>query len=133
MVVQQRNVRRAIRIVLDRRDRRRNAILVTLEVYEPVAPLVPTADMTGGNAAVVVPPARLVKLGEQLLLRLLPCHRVARQDRGVPPARSHRFVTSCRHPKPPRITLYARPRRAGPRPSSKSPSGPAKGPGVSAY
>jgi len=68
MVVQQRDVRGAVRVVLDRRDRRRNAVLVALKVYEPVAPLVPTADMAGGKAGVVVLPPRFLKLGGQLLL-----------------------------------------------------------------
>src|SRR5215212_1367568 len=105
-------VRRAIGIVLDRRNRRGHAVLASLEVYEPVAPLVPAADVAGGYAAVVVAPARLVQLGGQLLLGTVFRDRVACQNRGVPAARAGRPVTSRRHTRPPRTALCDRPRPA---------------------
>jgi hypothetical protein len=60
VVVEQGDVRRAIRVVLDGGDRRRHTVLAPLKVYEPVAPLVSAADVAGGYAAVVVATARLV-------------------------------------------------------------------------
>src|SRR5919202_969418 len=68
VVVQQRDVRRAVRVVLDRGDRRRHPVLVALEVYEAVATLVPAADVAGCGAALVVASPRLVDLREGLLL-----------------------------------------------------------------
>src|ERR687890_197031 len=59
VVVQERNVRRAVRVVLYRCDRRRHPVLVALEDYEAVAPLVPATDVAGGNSALVVVPPPL--------------------------------------------------------------------------
>ena len=112
VVVQEGDVGRAVRVVLDRRDRRGHTVLAPLEVYETVAALVSAADVAGGYAAVVVAPARLVQLGGQLLLGIVLRDRVARQNRGVPAARAGRPVTSRRHTRPPRTALYARPRPA---------------------
>src|SRR4028118_171609 len=86
VVVQQGYVSRAVRVVLDGRDRRRHAVLAPLEVYVAVAPLVTAADVAGRDAALVVPAAGLVQLGSKLLLRLVPGCRVARQGGGVPAA-----------------------------------------------
>ena len=125
VVVEQCYVGGAVGIVLDRRDRRWHAVLAPLEVYETVAPLVPAADVAGGDAAVVVAPAGFVQLGGKLLLRLVLRHRVARQNRGVPAARAGRPVASRRHSRPPRTVLYGRHRPASRRPSSRSACGPA--------
>ena len=53
-IVKQRDQRRAIRIVLDGCDLRRYALLVALEVYDPVEPLCATAPTAHGNVAIVV-------------------------------------------------------------------------------
>ena len=53
-VVQQRDARRAVRVVLDVRHLGRHAVLVALEVDHPVAALVAAALMTRRDAAVVV-------------------------------------------------------------------------------
>src|SRR5690606_953208 len=53
-VAQQRDVRGAVRVVLDPLHARRNACLVALEVDDAVVLLVATAHVTGGDAAVVV-------------------------------------------------------------------------------
>ena len=53
-VVQQRDPARTVRIVLDRRDLRRHAILRTLEVDDAVLPARPTAAMAHGDMAVEI-------------------------------------------------------------------------------
>jgi len=55
-VVQERDARRAVRIVLDRRDLGGHAHLVAAEVDEPEAPLVAAAAEAAGDAAKVVAP-----------------------------------------------------------------------------
>jgi hypothetical protein len=55
-VVEQRDARGAVRIVLDRRDRRRHADLVPLEVDDAVALLVPTAAEPRRDAAGLLRP-----------------------------------------------------------------------------
>src|SRR5918998_4818534 len=111
VVVQEGDVGRTVRVVLDRRDRGGDTVLAPLEVDETIGGLVSAADVAGGYAAVVVAPARLVQLGGQLLLGNVLRDRVARQNRGVSEARAGRPVTSRRHTRPPRISLCARPRR----------------------
>src|SRR5207248_1139759 len=69
-VVQQRDARRAVRVVLDRGDLRRDAVLLALEVDHAVAALVAAALVTRRDAAVVVPAALLRHRREQRLLRL---------------------------------------------------------------
>ena len=58
-VVQQRNAGRAVRIVLDRIDLGRHAVLVAAEVDQPVLPLVAAAAMPRRDLALVVAAARL--------------------------------------------------------------------------
>src|SRR5699024_8986448 len=53
-VAQQRDVSRAVRVVLETFAARRNAFLVTLGVDDAVMLLVPTATMTRGDAAMMV-------------------------------------------------------------------------------
>ena len=67
-VVEQRDPRRPVRVVLDRGDLRRHAVLDALEVDHAVAALVAAALVARRDAAVVVPAARLLqRLGERLL------------------------------------------------------------------
>src|SRR5690606_12259618 len=68
-VAQQRDVRGAVRVVLDPLHARRDAFLVALEVDDPVVLLVAAADVAGGDAAVVVAPARATLLLEQRRVR----------------------------------------------------------------
>src|SRR5207237_8663243 len=65
-VVEERDARRAVRVVLDRGNLRRDAVLRALEVDRPVAALVAAALVAGRDAAVVVPAALLGQfLGER--------------------------------------------------------------------
>src|SRR5690606_8269095 len=64
-IAQQRDMRRAIRIVFDPLHARRNAFLVTLEVDDTVMLLVTTTDVTGGDAAMVVAATSLALLFDQ--------------------------------------------------------------------
>src|SRR5581483_6749159 len=67
-VVQQRDPCRAVRVVLDRGDLRRHAVLAALEVDHAVAALVPAALVARRDAAVDVAAALLLqRLGERLL------------------------------------------------------------------
>ena len=67
-VVQQGDAGRAVRVVLDRRDLGRHAVLVALEVDHAVAALVAAALVPGRDAPVVVAAALL---GQRLQQRLL--------------------------------------------------------------
>src|SRR3954451_14739797 len=69
-VVQQRDVRRAVRVVLDRGDLRRHAVLAALEVDLAVQPLGAAAAVAGGLAAVRVAPAALLETLDEALLGL---------------------------------------------------------------
>ena len=69
-VVQQGDPRRAVGIVLDRVDHRRDAVLVAAEIDQAVVPLVAAAAMPGGDHALVVPPALAVLADQQALGRL---------------------------------------------------------------
>src|SRR5258705_124726 len=68
-VVQQRDPRGAVRVVLDLGDLGRHAVLVVpLEVDQPVRPLVPPAVVASGDLAGVVPAALLGQRTQQRLL-----------------------------------------------------------------
>src|SRR5205814_7063602 len=69
-VVEQRDARRPVRVVLDRSHLRGNAVLDALEVDLPVPALVPPALVAPGDAAVRVPPAALLERPGQALFRL---------------------------------------------------------------
>ena len=72
-VVQQRDARGAVGVVLDVSDLRVDAVLVvTPEVDHAVGPLVATAPVTGGDTTVVVAPAGLGQRTDQRLLRRRP-------------------------------------------------------------
>src|SRR5918994_2013198 len=59
VVVQEGDVGRAVRVVLDRRDRRGHPVLAPLEVDQTVAPLVAAADVAGGDGGGGVAPPPL--------------------------------------------------------------------------
>src|SRR4051812_7162821 len=96
-VVEQRDPRRAVRVVLDRGDLRGHAVLLALEVDDAVAPLVATALVPHRQAPVVVAAALLRQLlGERLLgLRLRDV--VERRDRHEAAARRRRLELANRH------------------------------------
>src|SRR6201986_1134163 len=72
-VVEQRDARGAVRVVLDVRDRGRDAILVVPpEVNQPVGALVPAALVPDGDPPVNVPAALAVQRADQRLLWLTP-------------------------------------------------------------
>ena len=80
-VAQQRDVRGAVRIVLDALDARRDAFLVALEVDQAVMLLVATTDVAGGDAAVVVTATGLaLRLEQRRMRRALV--QVGRRRRG---------------------------------------------------
>src|SRR5687768_3696841 len=70
-VVEQRNPRRPVGVVLDRGHLRRHAVLDALEVDDAVTALVAAALVARRDAPAVVAAARLLDGLEQALLRLL--------------------------------------------------------------
>ena len=91
-VGQQRDARRAVRVMLDRRHRRRDVALVALEVDDAVAPLVAAAAPPRRELAVVVAAAGLLQRLDQRLVRLGRRDLVERLDGLEPPARRRRVV-----------------------------------------
>jgi hypothetical protein len=71
-VVEERDARRAVRVVLDRRHRRRHADLVALPVDDSVALLVTTAAEAAGDAPVVVTAAGARLVLEEAAIGLRP-------------------------------------------------------------
>jgi hypothetical protein len=72
-VVEQRDARGAVRVVLDVRDLGRHAVLVVPpEVDQPVGALVPAALVPDGDPPVNVPAALAVQRADQRLLWLTP-------------------------------------------------------------
>src|SRR6266540_1208000 len=96
-VMEQGDARRAVRVVLDRCDLRRHAILQALEVDDAVAPLVPAALVARRDPAVVVPAALLAQLGRERLVGLRLRDLLERGDGHETAARARRFVTTDRH------------------------------------
>src|SRR5919204_400273 len=96
-VVQERDPRRPVRVVLDRGDLRRHAVLETLEVDHAVAALVAAALVAPSDAAVLVAPARALQRLDQALLRLALRHVVEGGDRHEPPAWAGGLVLPERH------------------------------------
>src|SRR5207244_12435766 len=96
-VVQQRDVRRPVRVVLDRGDLCGYAVLRALEIDDAEAPLVTAALMARRDATVVVPAALLRHRLEQALLRLRLRDLLERRDRHEAAARARRLVATDRH------------------------------------
>src|SRR5690606_34553919 len=97
-VLQQRDVGRTDRVILDAVDLRRNSVFSATEVDHPVHLLVPTAAVPGGDLALIVPTA-----GFRLALEQVPLGRVARgqfrkvADRRVASSGACRLVDSNAH------------------------------------
>src|SRR5262249_32904658 len=96
-VVEQRDAGRPVRVVLDRGDLRRNAVLDALEVDHAEAALVAAALVARGHAAVVIPTTVLDHRLEQALLRLRLRDFLERRDRHEAAAGRRRLVAANRH------------------------------------
>src|SRR6185436_6722675 len=96
-VLQQRDARGPVRVVLDPGDARRNPELVALEIDAPVLPLVPAAHVAARDVAFVVAPARPLERLEQRLLRLRLRDFAEVGDRAEPRRRRHRPKLSNAH------------------------------------
>src|SRR5206468_295010 len=94
---QQRDARRAVRVVLDRRHRRRNIALVALEVDDAIHALVATATPPRREVTAVVPAARFVERLDERLVRLLRGDLVEHLHRLEPRAGRRRIELANRH------------------------------------
>src|SRR5881396_1805021 len=99
-VVQQRDARRPVRVVLDRRHLGGNAELLAPEVDPPIPALVPAALPAVGDVALVVAPAGALQWLEQRLFGLRLRHVGEVGDRAEPRARRHRSKLSDAHISP---------------------------------
>src|SRR4051812_47514980 len=98
LVVQQRDPRGAVRVVLDVRDGGDHAVLVVpAEGPEPVGPLVAAALVAGGDPAGVVAATALAERTHQRLLRLGPGDLDEVGDGRAAPARRRRLVLTDSH------------------------------------
>src|SRR5690606_7394845 len=97
VVLDQRDVRRAVRVVLDVDDRAADAVLVALEVDATVHALRAAPTTPRRDAAVVVAPARFLQRLEQRLLRLVARNLTRRRDAAETRARRNRLELLCRH------------------------------------
>src|SRR6185369_6704327 len=97
-VVQQRDVRGAVGVVLDVRDLGVDAVLVVAtEVDHAVGALVATTLVPGGDASVRVAAARAVQRANQRLLRRRPSDLGEVGDAGAATTRSRRLVLANSH------------------------------------
>ncbi|EGJ76809.1 putative 50S ribosomal protein L2 [Streptomyces sp. Tu6071] len=97
-VVQQRDARGAVRVVLDVRDLRRHAVLVvTTEVDHSVGALVSATLVANGHTTGVVTAALAVQRADQRLLRRGPRDLDEVGDAGATTARSRRLVLADTH------------------------------------
>src|SRR5207302_6235399 len=114
-VVEERQARRAVRIVLDGSNARGDVLLVAAEVDDPVAPLVAAAAMAQRDAAVVVAPAALADRRHERRLRTIAGDlREIEAAAEAAPGRG-RLVEDRRH----RVTPARRNRCAGLRRASR--------------
>src|SRR5689334_1423199 len=100
-VMEQTDPRGAVRVVLDRRDARRHAGLVALEVDAAVVLLLTAAAVADGHAALVVPPGAALLPFEQRLVRLLGGDLLEGRASHLPEAGRGRLVTAKRHRQTP--------------------------------
>src|SRR5215470_16818206 len=97
-VVQQRDARGAVRVVLHLRDLGGHAVLVrAAEVDQPVGALVTAALVPGGDPAVHIPPAPGVDRADERLLRLAAGDLGEVRAARAPPARGRRLVLTDGH------------------------------------
>src|SRR5262249_10542922 len=117
-VLEERDARRAVRVVLDRHDARRNAVLVPPEVDDAIEALVPAAAVTDRHAAEVVPAAGLPQRTGERRLRLLLGDLGEVEAAAETATGRRRPVGNGRHPRLPRRSRSGCPRRASRTPSS---------------
>src|SRR5439155_25344192 len=96
-IMQQRDTRGAVRIVLDSRDCRRHSMLVALEIDQAVGLLVPAADEARADPARARAPAGSLLALDQRLLRDVPRDVVARDNGLEPPRRRRGTISFNRH------------------------------------
>ena len=94
---EERDPRRAIRVVLDRRDLGRDVALVALEIDDAIHPFVAAAAPPRGQLAAVVAAAAAVQRLDERLVRLGRGDVVEDLDGLKPLARGCRLVFSDRH------------------------------------
>src|SRR5262249_32264934 len=116
-VVEERDARGAVRIVLDAANDRRHAVLVALEVDQPVPALVAAATVICGDAPGVAAAAGLLEWREQRALRR-GLRDLGEVVAGLEAATGGRGTVLDGHPP----TLPRRSRCASPRPGSRRPS-----------
>src|SRR5690348_3586819 len=80
-VMQQRDARRAVGVILNREDLRRNAELVALEINDTIALLHPAATMPGRDMTLIVAARAAVLLRDQRALRAGAGNLVKGRDR----------------------------------------------------
>src|SRR6185503_6821866 len=98
LVEEEREARRAVRVVLDRLDRRGNPVLVALEVDHPVVALLAAAAVARGHAALgVAAGVAELALGEAALGLLALRQLVERRGLAEAPDRRRRLVLLQRH------------------------------------
>ena len=96
-VVEQADPRRAVRVVLDRRETRGHAELVALEVDPTVVGLLPAAAVAHGHPALVVPAVNPLLRLEERLVRLVGGDLLERRAGHPPAAGRGCLVASERH------------------------------------
>src|SRR5690349_19642504 len=96
-VVEQRDARRPVGVVLDRRDLRRHAVLPALEVDDAVAALVTAALVARRDAPVRIAAALLRERREQALLGLRLRDLLEGGDGHEAASGARRLVTADRH------------------------------------
>src|SRR5439155_3958637 len=96
-VVEQRDPGAPVGVVLDRGDLGRHAVLVPLEVDDPILALVAPTLVTSGDAAVHVPPRALLARAGERLLRLASRDLAEVRDAGAALSRCGRLELSNGH------------------------------------
>src|SRR5690606_24139659 len=121
VVLHERDVRRAVRVVLDVDDRAADPVLVALEVDATILALGAAATTARRDAPVMVAAARLLQRLEQRLLRLVARNLTRRRHTAEPCSRRDRLELLCRHVRSPRRRRSCHPRRASRSPSCTTP------------
>src|SRR4029453_1795799 len=89
-ILQQREARRADRIVFDRQHRGFDAMLLPAEINDADFLFVPAADAPGGRASIMIAPAGFLADFDQALLRLGLCNLSEMGERSVSRRRRQR-------------------------------------------
>jgi hypothetical protein len=96
-ILDERNARRAIRIVLDVLYRCRHAVLVALEIDDAILTLVSTADAAHRDVTVIVASATLLERLDERLLRSRARDLGEIRDRAETRALGHRLELTNTH------------------------------------